>query len=140
MVQGYVEEYSNACEAVEARAREKLGRSLTAQERSGIYNAGSLMMLEPVERYINSTQRADDIARMLARLAASFEHRVQEANDLLIDQAAILLERELDADERDLLRKVPTVGDAMSITDHLAETLPELREGLFARILADLGE
>jgi hypothetical protein len=123
---------------VEARACSKLGRSLTTHERNGLRNASSLHMLEPVEHFVDTVQRSEEIAVMLSRLADSFEKRRREASELLADQLGVLLERQLTHEEREMLAHVPTVGSAMKIGDEIAQTLPEMREMFFREVLAAL--
>jgi hypothetical protein len=125
-------------QVVEARACNKLGRSLTIRERSGLRNAGSLQLLEPVERFVERTQRPEEIAVMLGRLADAFEARRREAGALLADQLTVLLKRSLTDEERLALAHVPTVGGAIRIGDEIAQTLPEMREALFKEVLAAL--
>jgi hypothetical protein len=128
----------SAWQLVEVRACRKLGRSLTTRERSSLRDAGSLHMLEPVERFVERAQRSEEIAMMLARLADSFEARRREAGALLADQLAGLLQRSLTDQERQMISLVPTVGGAIRIGDEIAQTLPEMREAFFKEVLAAL--
>ncbi len=58
MRQHYSESYRLVCEAIEAGAIEKLGRVLTDEERRGIWDAGSLMMLEGIDQQIDAARTA----------------------------------------------------------------------------------
>lgn len=135
MTRQYTDDYKTACQIIEQDAAQKLGRDLTPRERGGILNAGSLLMLEPVAQYIEKARQPEILADMLEKLAASFDDRLDQATELLVDQMAVMLAREITPEERESLKKVPTVGLAMRLTDQMSETLPEMREELLQTIL-----
>jgi hypothetical protein len=56
------------CRAIQDHAEKKLGRQLTRDESDKIWNTGSFMMLELVERDVVSAKTAEDIERLLADL------------------------------------------------------------------------
>ncbi len=80
MKKKFSEVYYLYCETIEKSTQEKLGRPLTEAEQYSIWNAGSLLMLEALERDIARSQSIEEVITLLARpttcaRCTAFRHR-----------------------------------------------------------------
>ena len=98
-----IDYYAAYCDACEAAASAKLGRSLTEQERAGVRNAGSGMMLEMVERTI-SEHSGPGLSAELSKAGLAFAARFEHALDQARLQLESLLKRTIDEEELKAMR------------------------------------
>jgi len=61
----YSEVYRAVCLTLQGTVEQRIGRSLTSEEQLGIWNAGSLMMLESVDHEIMHTPSHSDLPPLL---------------------------------------------------------------------------
>jgi hypothetical protein len=131
----YSDIYRQFCEGVETTAQEKLGHLLSDEVRLGIWNAGSLMMLESIEQDIIDLWNVAEVEVELSKLAKAFEPNFQEALVQLSNRIGRLLNRDLSDRERVSLSKLPTVAEVAITLDRLTEAAPVEREELLQQIL-----
>lgn len=129
----YVEIYLLACDGVKETAEGILERPLTEQELAGIYNAGSLMMLELVERSIEASTK-DNLSQEL--LSTSFLDRLadtkREIPKILEEK---FLDQPLNPQLIEKLNSPPYVYTAHQILRRMEQTPQENRYQELARIL-----
>ena len=75
MTRSHEELYRQYCELIERTVNERLGRPLTQREKSAIWRAGSLMMLEVVDRALDAAGSADELATVLEETAKAWDKR-----------------------------------------------------------------
>ncbi len=139
MQQPYSELYRLVCEHIEAEASRKLARPLTNEERRGIWDAGSLLMLEVVDRAIVAASTAAEVAYELAESAAAFRQRRKTVLDLAAHHLHTALGRPLTIDERERLRNVDTLYVLETIVEQVKEAAPSRRPALLQTLLARAG-
>lgn len=138
MSRPYSVTYKQICESIESYAHIKLGRDLSAKERSGIWNAGSLVKLESVELMVIAARSADDLGRELANLAVAGEQQKQRALDSLAKKLSSLLNRTLTHPEYQRLQQLETLYEAMKLIEQLNSAPPQEREGIFLALLEQI--
>lgn len=75
----YSDTYIATCESLEAEAAERLGRPLNARERQGIWNAGTLMLLETVVgQGLHNAETDADVAAVLEQMAVATTDRLPQ--------------------------------------------------------------
>jgi hypothetical protein len=127
----FSETYRTVCATVEELAAEKLGRLLTATERNGIWNAGSLMMLEVVERDILSAQNAESAARELITSAQTFERRFSDSVLSLKTLLETELNRKLSESELTFIQGLPNIFALMVVGEQVKDAALRKREAVF---------
>ena len=73
----YLDAYEQVCQALEICLQKRLGRSLDGDERLGLWNAGSLMMLESVERALGLIADPTLLAQELRTMTALFHPNLE---------------------------------------------------------------
>jgi hypothetical protein len=136
MKRHFSEVYRLFCEGIEADASTKLARSLTHEERLGIWNAGSLMLLEVVEREIRAATTGAAVSHMLVEGAVTFQARRTMDLDVGVERLHKALGRPLTLTERDQFHNVATLYEAMHIVEYVLEAEPAQREPLLQSLLA----
>jgi hypothetical protein len=136
--QQYSDIYRQIGQDIESRAQLLLGRSLTARERSGIWNVSSVFLLEAIERDILVTRTAEALIEMLGALAAQGDQQRRRALDSLVDQVASLLQRALSEGEQRGLHTTATVYNAICLAEQLTQVDQTQREALFRRLVLEI--
>ncbi len=132
--QYFSETYRVVCAVVEKLATEKLGRSLSATERNGIWNAGSLMMLEVVERDILSKQSAESMAQELTESARTFERRFFESVLSLKTLLETELNRKVSESELTFIESLPNIWALMVVGEQIKDAASRKRETVFQEL------
>ena len=130
----YSQIYIAACEIVEALAIELLGRSLTEAEQRGIWNAGSLKVLESVERNITECT-LDAVAMRLVSIGASFDERLSAAHTQMIGALEEALGRPLSDSEKSSITRIKRIHQLMEIGERLRDGPPDNRSDIARHIL-----
>jgi hypothetical protein len=136
MSEQYSKIYRQISQDIESRAQSLLQRPLTSRERSGIWNATSLFMLEAIERHILAARTTTALVETLGQLAAQGDQLRQDTLDSLVDQAASLLRRALSDEEQRRIQLITTAYDAICIAEQLAGVEQPQREVAFQRLVA----
>lgn len=135
----YSENYAQVCGETEAQAALILGRPLTEREKQGIWGAGTLTWLEMrVQVPLRRAYIPEQVETVLDDAAGDYEDRLSEMLAGLAGMLGVLLERELSADERQLLARIPTVLAAMQLGEDLTAAAAPSRENLLRERLAVL--
>lgn len=120
----YSSMYHAYCLAIQQMVEQRLERGLSSAEQAGIWNAGSLMMLEVVERDLVHSQDNAVLPAMLIANAEGFRDRFTAAHaktSHLLTQHRV---RAFVAGHYHQLRAAKTIYDLML----LAEQYPETRK------------
>ncbi len=129
----YTEIYLRTCDLIKDAAEKKLEHPLTPQELAHIYNAGSLMMLESVERGIEVSTKANLSATLLS---TSFLDRLDETKrDFPKRLEEDWLIQPLSQQLIDKLMQLPYVYSLFQILLTMEQTAPEARYQELTRIL-----
>ncbi|MEM9953950.1 MAG: hypothetical protein AAF846_20240 [Chloroflexota bacterium] len=125
-----------ACNIVRKEAEEKLERSLTAEELAFIYNAGSLMTLELVERIVVEFPKEKLIKEMQS---TSFPEHLTEMRQLLpqILEKDFLSET-ISEELKQKIMLIPYVYTANQIIQHMENTPTDKRLEALENILDEL--
>ena len=132
--QYYSEIYRIVCAAAEKLAAEKLARSLTTTERKGIWNAGSLMMLEIVEQDISAAQTAESTARQLVESSQTFKRRFSESVQSLKTLLETELNRKLFDSELTFIQSLPNIWALMVVGEQVKDASSRKREAVFREL------
>lgn len=117
MKKPYSETYRVVCLAIQRMVEQRIGRSLTTEEQGGIWNAGSLMMLEVVEHDLIDTRDNAAIPEILTAKAVDFYQRFTIARaktEHLLAQHPV---RAFFAGHHHQLKVARTMYDLMKIAD-----------------------
>jgi hypothetical protein len=140
MSRNYSQTYRLVCQSIQDWVQERLGRPLTAIERNGIWNAGSLMMLESVERTLEAAQSIPLLETELANLSVTFNERFQSGVEKLGEELIELLSRPLSIEEHQAINNVATLYEAMRVVDWLRESNASNRASVFQQWLRDISK
>jgi len=113
----YSEAYREVCLAIQRTVEQRIGRSLTPEEQLGIWNAGSLLMLEAVEHEILHTPSNADLPLLLQRNAVTFHERFTTA---LMQAKELIAHRKMFAllyGHRKRLEEAQTIYDLLTVTE-----------------------
>jgi hypothetical protein len=135
----YSESYRLVCEAIETGAIEKLGRILSAEERRGIWDAGSLMMLEGIDRQIDAATSAVEVEQILVEGGVAFQERRAQALDIGIQRLKTAVGRPLTVEECNQFQSVETLYEAMDIVERVLEADSQQRALLLKSLLSSSG-
>ena len=138
MRQSYAARYLSMCESLEEAAARRLERPLSEDERCGICNAGSLMMLDMLEEDIAAAESAAALGEALVAAAREFEEKVGLALEGLAVKLTDTMGREISAVERARIARIRRIDVAMGITDRIDAVDLLQREAVFAALLAEL--
>lgn len=127
--------YIQWCAAIEVAASQMLDRALTRPELRGIRNAGSLMMLEAVERGVASGTDPLKVAADLISSGVAFEERRRSIATSTASFAEESLGRSLAVQEAAAFRQCEFVTDLMRVSDDLAESEQDQKEHHVARFV-----
>jgi len=114
----YSDVYREVCLNIQRTVEQRIGRSLTSEEQLGIWNAGSLMMLEAVDHEIMHTPSNADLPPLLQRNAVTFHERFTTA---LMQAKELIAHRKMLAflyRHRKRLEEAQTVYDLLTVTEH----------------------
>lgn len=132
----YNEIYLLMCDSIKETTEGILERSLTPQELAHIYNAGSLMMLESVERSIEASSK-ETLSQML--LSESFLNRLEHAKrDLPKTLEEEFLGQTLSSQVIAKLQRLPYVYTAFQIMLKMEQTPQEARYQTLSDAVDDL--
>ncbi len=138
MKKKFSEVYHLYCEIVEESIREKLGRPLTEIEHYGIWNTGSLLLLELFERDLISARSIEEVVMLLARQAQTSQEALEKVLENLIERIAGVLQRSLSYEEKQKLHAIQMVEEAMRVVERLNEIFIDQREFAFQNVLDNL--
>ena len=127
----YAESYAFVCRSLIADVEQRLGRTLTSDEQRRIWNVGSLMMLEPVERDFALKTTLDQIEQFLLELVGWTQRRFDDYCRSAITHLPIWLGRDLTEAERAALLRCEHIGVVMEWCDRIHDAVPSEREALF---------
>ena len=111
--------YFATCQALELALQQRLNRPLEVDERLGIWNAGSLMMVEALERSLTTI---DDLARLSQELRHTtelFRPRFEECRQKSIER--LIHQGILDPHIHDQIAAAQTVYDVLWIVEMNAD-------------------
>jgi hypothetical protein len=137
MIHRYSTIYHQLCQQLEAYAQARAGRPLTAAERQGIWNAGSVTLLRVVADDLSAAPTPDAVSSRLATLASAAAERIQHTRASLAGQLQLLLGRALAEEELHYVATLSTMYAAMRLVEHLMELAPEQREAHWQQILGE---
>ncbi|HLW03756.1 MAG TPA: hypothetical protein VKT82_34235 [Ktedonobacterales bacterium] len=130
MAESYAEAYARCCAGTVERVQKRLGRDLTAREQRRIWNSGSLMMLEMVDRGLTEVPSTAAIEQELREMEKWTEERFQMALAKLLELLPAWLGRAITDVEREALAQSEHLGVFMNLTERLPKAQPDQRETL----------
>jgi hypothetical protein len=111
------------CLHIQTEVEQRIGRALTRDEELGIWNAGSLTMLESVDRELMHTSLATDLPNVLQHNVAIFQERFVSA---LAEAAKLIAQHKLRAllgRHQQQVAKAQTVYDIMKVTEQYPDAM-----------------
>lgn len=139
MSQHYSGMYEAFCNAVIEATESKLCRSLSEEEKRNIHNAGSMMMLEAIDRSINNSTQ-EQAEKELLGLKSWTEEKLDSVITSLPVEISDLLNRELTKAEISGIQKMRDMLLIMKFMDKLEDTSLNNREQILFSTLADLNQ
>lgn len=133
----YSENYRIYCEGIEKYAQQRLGRPLHPIERDGIWNAGSMMMLELVDRDVLLAADADGVAAELSACGRAFQARRRYMLDSGYTKLRAALHRPLTRRERAILEQA-RLDRAMALCEEVFAAPWFRRWGILRARLAEM--
>jgi Na+/phosphate symporter len=133
----FSEMYHKYCESVESSIAEKVQRPLTEEEKRGIWNVGSLLLLESFERAILATPSPKDASYLLSRQISLSEERLKQTREQLIEKVTNLLQRSLSQQENNNLRAIVMVEDALRMIEQITDIPSDKREAVFQQAITN---
>lgn len=134
----FAEIYKSYCTAVIELVSRRLGRALTQEEQRWIWNVGTPMMLDEVERGFEEAASPDDVEQQLREMRTWTEPRYQQVLGILLDTLGVVLGRIITEQERAALQTIRHAGDMHQMAEDVATAPPDEREAAFQRWLAQL--
>lgn len=133
----YSEHYRECCEAIEKFTAEKLGRALSTKEKQTVWNSGSVMQLEVIDRHLYEAKDAIQTEAQLEIFSESSEQRFASDYNYLIDYLEKLLNRKISEDEKSKIQRSESVKDLMEIGEQIKDAREAKREVRFRQVLAN---
>ena len=133
----YSDHYIQICNVTETQAEVILGRPLTERERTAIWEAATLTWLE-IRVQTPMMQNPDALETILSAAADDLEGRLVNMIEGLAGLLHALLDRQLSANERRQLDRIPDVLAVMQIGEDLTAAEPDRREQLLQQMLSEL--
>lgn len=128
MTRTFSEIYAIFCQSAIETLQARLGRDVSAQERRCIWNVGSLMMLESVERTFQEGSLAD-VEAMLSTMPRWTEERYQmNLTGVLDEDWPKWLGRGPTDSERQAVGRMEHLGALASFRERLESASPDQRE------------
>lgn len=137
MAHSNAEVYALVCQSTIDTLRARLGREVSAHEQRCIWNVGSLMMLESVERTFQEGSLAE-IEETLRTMPPWTNERFQMALSSLLDHFPQWLGRSATDAERHALGHMEHIGALTSLVESLTSVPPDQREAALHEALAPL--
>ncbi|HEX9069536.1 MAG TPA: hypothetical protein VF807_12265, partial [Ktedonobacterales bacterium] len=108
------------------------------EEQRWIWNVGTPMMLDEVERGFEEAASPDDVEQQLREMRTWTEPRYQQVLGILLDTLGVVLGRIITEQERAALQTIRHAGDMHQMAEDVATAPPDEREAAFQRWLAQL--
>jgi hypothetical protein len=137
MAHSYAEAYSLYCQSTIETLQVRLGREVSPQERRCIWNVGSLMMLESVERLFQEGALAA-VERELSAMPQWTDERFQRGLSSVLEQFPKWLGRPATDSERQALGRIEHIGALESFAERLTSVSPDQREAVLRDALSPL--
>jgi hypothetical protein len=137
MTHSDAEVYALFCQSTIESLRARLGREVSAQEQRCIWNVGSLMMLESVERTFQEGSLAD-VERTLGTMPQWTDERFRRVLSSMVERLPQWLGRPATDAERHALGNVEHIGALASLEERLTSVPPDQREAALHDTLAPL--
>jgi hypothetical protein len=138
MARTYYEAYADGCIMTIEEVQKRLGRDLTAQERRSIWNCGSLMMLESIDRSLMAAQTPDELEQKLLSMEKWTEQRFRDSLEIMLRRLPEWLGRPVTAAESAALARCEHLGVWMRLGEQLMLASPDRREALFSEVVGPL--
>jgi hypothetical protein len=124
----YAAAYATFCAGLISDLEERLERPLTPDEQRGIWNVGSLMRLEVVERDFDLKTTPEQIAQHLVDLAGWNEREFDDYCQSALTKIPRWLGRDLTEAERAALLRSEHVGVLLTWGERIHDAEPDERE------------
>jgi len=115
----YSEIFEEYASALKDDIEQKLSRKLTRQEKNGLRNTGTLLMLEAFDREIYYAQNHETVENALIDCVQSFQQRYEDVQKELFNKLEQLLKREITPKEKEKLTMLQNVNEIGSILEKL---------------------
>jgi len=131
----YAATYATFCTGLISGLEERLERPLTPYEQRGIWNVGSLMRLEVVERDFDLMTTPKQIEQHLVDLAGWNEREYEDYCQSALTKVPAWLGRDLTEAERAALLRSEHIGVLLTWSERIHDAEPDEREAIAHELL-----